>query len=105
MLPLGRFFGCNQTSDCQGRRRSHACVRDIPVVGYRVRMCVFLEKFAHFLRRSCTAVPALRSPCGSNTEAIRAFCPELRLHGAGMVLPSPGVLSLGPNCVELEIKE
>lgn len=65
----------------------------------------FLEKFAHFLRRSCTAVPALRSLCGSNTEASRAFCPELRFHGAGMVLPSPGVLSLGPNRVELEIKE
>lgn len=96
MLPLGRFFGCNETSDCQGRRRSHACIRDIPVVGYRVRTCLF--------GKVCTLVPpivyrrpALRSPCGSNAEARRASCPELGLHVAGMVLPFAGVLSLGCN--------
>lgn len=49
--------------------------------------------------------PALRSSCGSNADAIRASCPELGLHGAGMVLPLPRVLSLGRHRIELEIKE
>lgn len=104
MLPLGRFFGCDQRATVRLRgvlTRGFAIFRSWDIASRRA----FLEKFAHFFRRSCSADAALRWPRGSNAEARRASCPELGLLGASMVLPAPGVLSLGRNRIELEIKE
>lgn len=108
----GKSWCCHSGAFLAATKRATVRVGGVLTRAFAIFRSWDIESGRAFFGKVCTLLtrivyrgPALRSSCGSNAEARRASCPELGLHGAGMVLPFPGVLSLGRNRIELEIKE